>query len=349
MKKKTGIMVKEKMKFVATVILSTVFVAISAMGFVACENAPRSFVCSETNLTIELSEDKSYYIVTDCPEDKTEVVILESYYGKPVKEIGKDAFVGCENLTKLSIPDCMMSIKTTALSECKNLEYTETGDSKYLGNGNNPYVYLAKYLSKDIETVVVESNCKAIGNAAFYGCGKLKSVSIPDGLASIGNSAFGYCGFTSIQLPTSLTNIGDAAFTYCQSLKSVTIPNGVTEIMPNTFRGCYRLGNISLGKNLTRIWEFAFAGSGLKSVTIPDGVTTIGFRAFYGCGELTSLSIPVSVTGIGQEAFFYCKDLTIISFNGTKVQWEKVTKGNLWDYDVAAKSVSCSDGTVSLS
>lgn len=343
-------MIKEKIKSVTTVILSAVFVALYLSGLVACaQNVPEFFVCPETNLTIELSKDKSYYIVTDCPEEKTEVVIMESYYGKPVKEIGEFAFEGCENLTKMSIPDCMISINIQALSACKKLEYTETEDSKYLGNEKNPYVYLAKYLSKDLEAVVVESNCKAIGNAAFYGCGKLKSVSLPDGLASIGNSAFGYCAFTSIKLPASLKNIGGNAFEYCQGLKSITIPNSVTEISARTFQGCYRLGSVSLGENLTKIWEFAFAESGLKSVTIPDGVTTIGVYAFTGCGELTSVSIPASVTGIGSQAFSYCSDLTAIRFNGTKAQWEKVTKGGMWNYKLSAKSISCTDGTVSLS
>ena len=352
--KKGAIMVKEKIKSVAAVILSTAFVAISAMGLVACareneENAPSSFVCPETNLTIELSKDKSYYIVTDCPEEKTEVVIMESYYGKPVKEIGENAFDGCENLTKVSIPDCMISINPTTLSACKKLEYTETGDAKYLGNENNPYVYLAKYLSEDFEAVVVESNCKAIGDRAFYGCGKLKSVSLPDGLASIGSSAFSYCRFTSIKLPASLTNIGVGAFAYCQSLESVTIPNGVTEISAHAFKGCYRLGNVRLRENLTKIWEFAFAESGLNRVTIPDGVTSIGFNAFAGCGKLMSVSIPASVTGIGSNAFSYCSDLTTIRFNGTKAQWEKVKKGSMWDFYVSAKAVSCTDGAVSLS
>ena len=98
-----------------------------------------------------------------------------------------------------------------------------------------------------------------------------------------------------------------------------------------------------------RIWEFAFADSGLKSVTIPDSVTHIGYAAFYGCGELTSVSIPASVTGIGSHAFSYCSDLTTIRFNGTKAQWEKVVRGDMWDFYVSAKSVSCTDGTVSLS
>lgn len=98
-----------------------------------------------------------------------------------------------------------------------------------------------------------------------------------------------------------------------------------------------------------RIWEFAFAQSGLKSVTIPDGVTHIGHAAFYGCQVLTSVSIPASVRGIGSQAFSYCSDLTTIRFNGTKAQWEKVERGGMWDFYVSAKSVSCTDGTVSLS
>ncbi len=364
-------MIKEKLDSVLLIILSAI-VAMFSMGLVSCaQSAPSSFVCSETDLTIELSEDKSYYIVADCPEDKTEVVIIESYYGKPVKEIGENAFDQCEKLTKLSIPDCMININAKVFSDCKNLEYTEKGDAKYLGNENNLYVYLAKYLSKDVATIVVESNCKAIGNFAFYDCDNLKSVSfpdglesignsafyscanlksviLPDGLESIGNSAFGYCGFARINLPASLKNIGIGAFRCCQSLQSVVIPNGVMQISARTFEGCSRLVNVSFLGKLERICEFAFRGSGLKRITIPDGVRGIGMYAFEGCRDMTSVSIPSSVTVISSNAFSYCRALTTISFKGTKAQWEKVTKGGMWNYYVSAKAVSCTDGTASL-
>ncbi len=341
-------MIKEKLDSVLLIILSTI-VAMFSMGLVSCtQSAPSSFVCSETDLTIELSEDKSYYIVADCPEDKTEVVIIESYYGKPVKEIGENAFDHCEKLTKLSIPDCMTNINGKVFSDCINLEYTEKGDAKYLGNENNLYVYLAKYLSKDVATIVVESNCKAIGNSAFYDCDNLKSVSFPDGLESIGSSAFGYCGFARINLPASLKNIGIGAFCCCQSLQSVVIPNGVMQISARTFEGCSRLVNVSFLGKLERICEFAFRGSGLKRITIPDGVRSIGMYAFESCRDMTSVSIPSSVTVISSNAFSYCRALTTISFKGTKAQWEKVTKGGMWNYYVSAKAVSCTDGTASL-
>jgi hypothetical protein len=285
-------MVKGKIKSIMATILSTVSVAVFAMGFVACaqgDKAPQSFVCSETNLTMELSKDKSHYIVTHCPEDKTEIVIKDKYYGKPVKEIGEFAFDGCESLTKISIPDCMTRINVMALSACKSLEYTEAEGVKYLGNEGNPYVYLVKPLSEDITSVVVQDTCKAIGISAFYNYSKLKSVSLPEGLENIGASAFGYCGFISISLPSSLKNIESGAFKYCQKLKSIMIPEGVTEIHSYTFQGCSRLGSVSFGENLKNIWEFSFSECGLKSVSIPDGATTIGLQAFYGCGELTSV------------------------------------------------------------
>ena len=341
-------------KFVATAVFNAIFVAISVLGFVSCEpkdekNVPKSFVCSETNLTIELSEDKSYYIVTDCPVDKTEVVIPENYYGKPVKEIAATAFDGCENLTKVSIPDCMIDIKLETLVACKNLEYTEKGGVKYLGNESNPYVYLAKYFSEEMETVVVESGCKAIGHSAFSDCDKLTSVSLPDGLTSIGGAAFRYCKFTNIKLPASLKNIGVSAFSYCQNLNNITIPEYVTEINERTFEGCYQLGNVRFRNNLTKIGAFAFSETALTRITIPYGVKTIGGYAFAGCGDLTSVTIPTSVTDIGPNTFFYCSSLRRIQFDGTKEQWGKVRKGLMWDFSVSAEVVSCMDGTVNLS
>ena len=326
---KEGDSMMKRIKSFATTILGILMVTVSAMGVFACtrqEEAPQSFVCEETNLTMELSEDKSFYSVTDCPEDKTEVAVKESYYGKPVEAISESAFEGCENLTKLSIPDCMRSISDKALSACKKLEYTEMERAKYLGNEQNPYVYLAKYISKDVTGVAVENSCKAIGNFAFRACSKLTNVILPEGLLSIGMSAFQGCNFTSINLPNSLKNIDSAAFAYCKQLRSIDIPDGVTKILPNTFNDCTQLA----------------------SVTIPDGVTVIGMSAFSSCNKLSSISIPASVKSIGPEAFYYCTHLESINFDGTKAKWWKVEKGNLWAYSILAEEIVCTDGTVKI-
>ena len=41
--------------------------------------------------------------------------------------------------------------------------------------------------------------------------------------------------------------------------------------------------------------------------------------------------MPDSVTSIEDYAFYYCASLTSIYFNGTKEQWDSITKGSGWD------------------
>ena len=129
---------------------------------------------------------------------------------------------------------------------------------------------------------------------AFSDCSGLTSITIPDGVTSIGIYAFGDCsGLTSIVIPDSVTSIEQWAFEGCSELTSITIPDGVTSIGPGAFLRC----------------------SELTSITIPEGVTSIGYNAFNNCVTLTSITIPDSVTSIGYNAFHNCASLTTITFN----------------------------------
>jgi hypothetical protein len=56
----------------------------------------------------------------------------------------------------------------------------------------------------------------------FYGCSKLMSVTIPEGVISISGGAFEKCSsLTDITIPESVTEIGGYAFYECNSLTSV--------------------------------------------------------------------------------------------------------------------------------
>lgn len=67
---------------------------------------------------------------------------------------------------------------------------------------------------------------------------------------------------------------------------------------------------------------------------IPEGVTSIGQAAFYECTSLTSVVIPSSVTSIGNYAFQYCTNLKTINYTGTEEQWNSISKGSNWNYEV---------------
>jgi hypothetical protein len=71
------------------------------------------------------------------------------------------------------------------------------------------------------------------------------SVTIPEGVTSIGRNAFRGCtSLTGITIPASVTAIGQAAFDECTGLTSITIPEGVTAIGNYAFSYCLSLTNV---------------------------------------------------------------------------------------------------------
>ena len=142
---------------------------------------------------------------------------------------------------------------------------------------------------------------------------EITSLSLPDGLTSIGRGAFDACSaLTSVTIPNSVTSIGDWAFRDCDALTSVTIPNRVTSIGDWAFQDCDALSSVTIPNSVTSIGDGAFQWCvSLTSVTIPNSVTSIGGGAFSSCFSLSSVTIPSSVTSIGDGAFNYCSRVTM--------------------------------------
>jgi hypothetical protein len=145
----------------------------------------------------------------------------------------------------------------------------------------------------------------------------LTSVTISNGVTSIGDAAFSNCtDLTMITLPNSVTSIGDQVFMACFSLTTFTLPNSVTSIGHDVFADCTGLTSVVIPGSLTNIGDGDFyACLSLTNVTIPNGVTSIGLAAFYNAG-LTTVSIPNSVTTIAAMAFAFCTSLTNVFFLG---------------------------------
>ena len=150
-------------------------------------------------------------------------------------------------------------------------------------------------------------------------------------------------------IPNSVTSIEKEAFSYCSSLTSITIPNSVTSIGDSAFLDCISLTSITIPNSVTCIGDSAFFNcSSLTSIVIPDGVTGIGCFAFSCCSSLTSIVIGNSVTGIGCCAFLGCSLLTTIDYAGTREQWKKIDKSEIWNDDSNIKIIRCTDGEIEL-
>ena len=156
------------------------------------------------------------YAFQDCSK-LTSITIPNS-----VTSIGGSAFYNCSSLTSITIPNSVTSIGNSAFDGCSKLVYKVKENLQYLGNSENPYLYLVGVISTSITEANIDNNCRFIGSCAFYGCSGLTSVTIPNSVTSIGGYAFRDCsGLTSITIPNSVTSIGWGAFNGCTWLDKI--------------------------------------------------------------------------------------------------------------------------------
>lgn len=232
-----------------------------------------------------------------------EKIILSSRHKKSkIVSIEDRAFEDSKNLVEIVIPNSVSCIGVESLSNCSSLKLIVIEDG-------NPV-----YDSRENCNAIIETKT----NTLVFGC---MSTTIPQSITTIGSEAFYGCdSLVFISIPESVKSIGDGAFLKCTSLEMITIPGNVLTIGIGAFEKCYLL----------------------DSVVISEGVERIGDGAFIECFSLSSITIPRSVKYIGDWVFDSCTSLSSIYYRGTQQEWNSITKGNGWDYQV----VHCTDGDV---
>lgn len=189
-----------------------------------------------------------------------------------------------------------------------------------------------------------------IGSSAFQDYTSLKNITLPNSVTDIGSDAFSGCiGLSSITLPDSLCGINSYAFYKCSSLKEVVIPDSVSAIDIGAFSECLGLEWVTISAGVVEIASSAFCHCiSLRNISIPEGVVTIKEDAFNDCISMQVAVIRKTVKNIGARAFRSCTSLTSIRFEGTKAQWNAISKGEDWNYNVPVTEVICTDGNVAL-
>lgn len=245
-----------------------------------------------------------------------------------LKNIGSHAFVHCNYLTKIIIPNSVVSIDYEAFFDTNISQLFIPASVRDINNWAFSSCSMLSRIIVDPNNPVYDSrdNCNAIidtkRNALILGC---KNTLIPDSVEEIGQNAFYGCTeLCEITIPNSVKRIEDSAFRFCESLTSVYIPSSVEYIM-NSFLNCPSLSHISVSPenavydsrdncNAIIISETNVLVVGCKSSIIPDSVSELGGNAFYGCVGLTKIQIPDSVAEIGGACFSECDYLKELNF-----------------------------------
>lgn len=153
------------------------------------------------------------------------------------------------------------------------------------------YIGRSVFYGTAINSVMLSSSLKRIGDYAFYSCSR---------------AVFGQDGATVI--PSTVEYIGRSAFYKCEYIRSLTIPASVKYVGDYAFYGCINLGNN--GTDEDNGGDTAAAEEKpLNKLVISEGVEHIGSRTFQGCESLCEVIIPNSVTYLGTHAFYNCLKL----------------------------------------
>lgn len=269
----------------------------------------------------------------------TECVLPEG-----LETIGAQVFLGCSNMSKLSIPSTVTSIGNDAfllLPKLTSFSVAEGNTSFRYDNGmlltadNSQLIYcLIAY-----PDMVIPEGVTSIKAKCFQQKSQLVNVSLPSTLKTIGANSFVSCeNLETVKFNPGLQSIGDNAFASCKKLVSADL-SGVRTIGKQAFAQCAMLTEVTFGPILLSIGDLAFNDCwNIRSIELPGTIALFGKGAFSNCqrmsniilGEglteipegcfatnllLEEITIPSSVKKIGSDAFNYNVSLKSLTFN----------------------------------
>lgn len=283
----------------------------------------------DTNGDLELSYDEAATVTSlgTTFTGNSEIQIfneLKHFTGLTVLD---DAFSGCSNLWKVTIPVNVESMTFNNFKGCVSLKtITFEKGSKlkaFTGGHDNNYKILGAFLDcKSLTTIEIPASVESLGTAfkgsslrtiTFEKGSKLKSIT--GGYQNKDNysGALSDCkALTFIEIPASVETIEIAAFYLCSSLEMITFEkgsklesiSGVRDL--GAFDGAINLTTVDMSEctQVKRIDEYTFYGnSNLRLFKIGTEIPpTCKDYTFYNINPYSVLKVPSGCTDAYKKA-----------------------------------------------
>ena len=188
------------------------------------------------------------------------------------------------------------------------------------------------FRASSLTGIVLPETIRIIGARAFYGCEGLSSLTIPQGVQTIGKDAFLIeKNHSASFVPWVYSRgeefviVGDGILiAYIgNSPEKLEIPDEVKHVSRFYFRGS-TIKELTLPDSLRSIGDSAFEDfKAIAKVSLPSSLVQIGSRAFYNCKNLEQITLPESVKTLGSEAFACCPKMKTATLKGVETIGEK--------------------------
>lgn len=164
--------------------------------------------------------------------------------GAAPEAIGDYAFLNCDSLSTITLPNSIKSIGQGAFYDCDTLK-----------------------------SVTLPTSITKVGEQTFDYC-YIEEINFPAALTTIGSHSLRYCRIDTLRLPATVTEIGQNAFYYAK-FDCVEIPSTVTKINSNAFYDAEIRGSLNITPNAALAWGDGtpFRCYGNEYITNEDGTS----------------------------------------------------------------------------
>ena len=167
-----------------------------------------------------------------------------------------------------------------------------------------------------ITSVTIPNGVTTIGFSAFNGCIKLEKIKFSSNLDTVCENAFNNTKWFNNQ-SNGLVYVEKVAYKYKGDMPrntKITLKSDTVSISESAFKDCANLTAILIPSSVKHIDKYAFYNcQGLTKLNFNDGIERIENDAFGSCEKLTSVNFSETLKSIGAFAFVECKKLSEIT------------------------------------
>ena len=247
-------------------------------------------------------------------------------FGDSVEYIPANLCANIHNLSSIIIPENVNQIGSNAFLGCAGLDSVIWNARNCTDFTSSPFNDSRNYISN----LFIGDSVQHIPANLCNGMNRIKEITIPDNVETIGSSVFVGCdSLTRVDI-TNLSTWCSTDFTatstplrtaelYINGAKPqrIVVPNGLTKVGSFSLINCSQLIEVLLSPSVMEIGESAFAGgSRLQTVTLDANLTTIGDSAFNNCPYLITVNANMEFPPlISSSVFANCGDLSYVDCN----------------------------------